>query len=103
MSGVAMQRSKLISPPWTAVTRSSAPTMSAPASRASSAFAPRAKTATRSVRPVRLDPARRYEVTDPFSGRPGQVVSGQELLDRGLDLTLQPESALARHLAPLAG
>jgi hypothetical protein len=52
MSGVAMQRSKLISPFCTMSTRSSAPTMSAPAAVASSAFAPRANTATRTVRPV---------------------------------------------------
>ena len=52
MSGVAMQRSKLMLPAWTSVTRSSAPTTSAPAFFASSAFAPRANTATLSVRPV---------------------------------------------------
>ncbi len=52
MSGVAMQRSKSILPPWTFSTRSSAPTMSAPAALASSALAPRANTATRTVRPV---------------------------------------------------
>jgi hypothetical protein len=52
MSGVAMQRSKLISPFCTVSTRSSAPTMSAPAAVASSALAPRANTATRTVRPV---------------------------------------------------
>src|SRR6266436_3296811 len=52
MSGVAMQRSKLISPLLTCSARSSAPTMSAPAFLASSALAPLAKTATRAVRPV---------------------------------------------------
>ena len=51
MSGVAMQRSKSIVPPLTVSNRSSAPTMSAPAALASSALAPRAKTATRTVRP----------------------------------------------------
>ncbi len=51
MSGVAMQRSKSMVPPLTFSTRSSAPTTSAPAARASSALAPRANTATRSVRP----------------------------------------------------
>ena len=49
MSGVAMQRSKSIVPFGTLSTRSSAPTMSAPAFLASSALAPRANTATRSV------------------------------------------------------
>ena len=52
MSGVAIQRSKLISPPLTFSTRSSAPTTSAPAALASSAFAPRANTPTRTERPV---------------------------------------------------
>src|SRR6056297_675348 len=54
MSGVAMQRSKLISPPCTVSMRSSAPTMSAPAASASSALGPRANTATRTVLPVPL-------------------------------------------------
>src|SRR5262245_5028398 len=51
MSGVAMQRSKSIAPPCTFSTRSSAPTTSAPAARASSALAPRANTPTRTLRP----------------------------------------------------
>src|ERR1051325_9776106 len=54
MSGVAMQRSNSILPPWTISSRSSAPTTSAPASRASSAFAPLANTPTRTVLPVPL-------------------------------------------------
>ena len=51
MSGVATQRSKSILPPCTFSTRSSAPTTSAPAAFASSALAPRANTATRTLRP----------------------------------------------------
>ena len=54
MSGVAMQRSKSIVPPWTISSRSSAPTTSAPAARASSALGPRANTPTRTVLPVPL-------------------------------------------------
>ena len=54
MSGVAMQRSNSILPPCTISIRSSAPTMSAPAAVASSALAPRANTATRTVLPVPL-------------------------------------------------
>ena len=50
-SGVAMQRSKSMFPAVTFSTRSSAPTTSAPAALASSALAPRAKTATRTLRP----------------------------------------------------
>ena len=52
MSGVAMQRSKSIVPPWTVATRSSAPDHVGAGGLASSALAPRAKTATRTVRPV---------------------------------------------------
>src|SRR3569623_33758 len=52
ISGVAMQRSKSIVPPWTISIRSSAPTTSAPAALASSAFAPLANTPTRTVFPV---------------------------------------------------
>src|SRR5918995_438552 len=51
-SGVAMQRSKLMSPSCTAWARSSAPTRSAPAALASSALSPRANTATRTALPV---------------------------------------------------
>src|SRR4051812_31580644 len=52
MSGEAMTRSKSMKPPWTFSTRSSAPTTSAPAAVAASAWAPRAMTATRTWRPV---------------------------------------------------
>src|SRR5712671_1823385 len=52
MSGVAMARSKLISPACTFSARSSAPTISAPAASASLARSPRANTATRTFLPV---------------------------------------------------
>src|SRR3989441_6231688 len=51
-SGVAMVVSKSMKPPWTRSTRSSAPTTSAPASRASFSFSPLANTATRTLLPV---------------------------------------------------
>src|SRR5947207_5422253 len=51
-SGVAMATSKSRKPPCTFSTRSSAPTMSAPASRASAAAGPAANTATRTALPV---------------------------------------------------
>ena len=54
MSGVAMQRSNAISPACTFSARSSAPTTSAPAASASSAFGPRANTPMRTVLPVPL-------------------------------------------------
>src|SRR6056297_608990 len=54
MSGVEMQRSNSIVPPGTVSIRSSAPTISAPASFASSALGPRAKPATRTSLPVPL-------------------------------------------------
>jgi hypothetical protein len=47
-----MVESKSMKPPWTFSTRSSAPTTSAPASRASLSFSPLAKTATRTVLPM---------------------------------------------------
>ena len=52
MLGVAMAASKFSSPAWTWATRSSEPTMSAPAASASRAFSPSAKTATRTDLPV---------------------------------------------------
>ena len=63
MSGVAMTRSKSTLPPLTVSNRSSAPTMSAPAAFASSAFLSRANTATRTVRPV---PAGRFTTPRTF-------------------------------------
>src|SRR3984885_13705726 len=51
-SGVAMAMSKSRKPPLILATRSSAPTSSAPAARASVAASPAANTATRTVRPV---------------------------------------------------
>src|SRR5947209_3699720 len=52
MSGVATATSKSVNPSETRLTRSSPPTMSAPASLASRSFSPAAKTATRTVFPV---------------------------------------------------
>ena len=52
MSGVARATSKSIVPPLICWARSSAPTMSAPAARAFSAFSPWAKTATRTLLPM---------------------------------------------------
>ena len=52
MLGAAMQTSKSIIPPCTCATRSSAPTISAPAAAAASASAPFANTATRTFLPV---------------------------------------------------
>src|SRR2546430_891757 len=51
-SGVAIVESKSMKPPWIFSTRSSAPTTSAPASRASRSFSPLANTATRTVLPM---------------------------------------------------
>ena len=51
-SGVATAVSNSSQPPWIFSTRSSAPTMSAPASRASRSFSPFAKTITRTDLPV---------------------------------------------------
>eukprot|EP00962_Isochrysis_galbana_P009413 scaffold2628_cov113-Isochrysis_galbana.AAC.11 len=84
VSGVASTRSKSNRPFSTSSTRSSAPTTSAPAARAWSAFSPRAKTATRtdfpwpcgsSTRPrtrssVRLASTLRSTSTDTPSSNP---------------------------------
>src|SRR6266566_1488426 len=51
-SGVAIVESKSMKPPWIFSTKSSAPTTSAPASRASRSFSPLANTATRTVLPI---------------------------------------------------
>src|SRR2546427_1120597 len=51
-SGVAIAVSNSIQPPCTRSTRSSAPTTSAPASRASRSLSPFAKTATRTDLPI---------------------------------------------------
>src|SRR5947209_426283 len=51
-SGVATATSKSVQPPWMRCTRSSAPTISAPAASASRALSPVAKATTRTVRPV---------------------------------------------------
>src|SRR5438552_3639439 len=60
MSGVAIAESKSVHPSVTRLTRSSPPTTSAPASWASRAFSPTAKTATRTFLPVPLG-----STTDP--------------------------------------
>jgi hypothetical protein len=52
MSGVAIAMSKSVKPSWMRVARSSSPTTSAPASRASSALGPRANTAIVTSRPA---------------------------------------------------
>src|SRR5580692_4497971 len=51
-SGLAITRSKLISPAFTWAARSSRPTMSAPAALAASTFLPEVNTATRTVLPM---------------------------------------------------
>jgi alpha-galactosidase len=65
------------------------------------AYRMRGEHAARRVYPVRLDPAATYQIIDPFSARKLPLVTGQELLEKGLRLRLQPESALVRYLRPL--
>ena len=55
------------------------------------------------VFPKRLDAGTTYRVVDPFSSRRSRTASGQDLMHKGLRLTLNPESALVRHLTPLKG
>jgi len=54
----------------------------------------------RTVRPVRLDPARMYEIADPFTARKPRTAAGEVLMTRGLRLTLDPDSPAVRHLKP---
>ena len=65
------------------------------------AYRVRGDETTRKVTPKRLDPGCTYAVIDPFSTRKPRVVTGGRLLEKGLRLTLQPESAAVRHLKPV--
>lgn len=42
-----------------------------------------------------------YEIVNPFSSRKGRTATGEVLTNRGLRLSLKPESALVRHLKPV--
>jgi Glycosyl hydrolase family 36 C-terminal domain len=53
------------------------------------------------VFPQRLDPDTTYRVRDPFSDGDQEPATGRELSTTGLRLSLDPESALIRHLAPV--
>ncbi len=43
-----------------------------------------------------------YQIADPFSARKPTTANGQALMEKGLRLSLKPESAVVRHLTPLA-
>jgi alpha-galactosidase len=60
--------------------------------------------AARTVFPQRLAPDVTYAVLDPFGGESGartETRTGRDLAERGLLLTLDPETALIRHIQPL--
>ena len=65
------------------------------------AYRVRGDETTRKVIPKRLDPGCTYAIIDPFSGRKPRGVTGGKLLEKGLRLTLKPESAAVRHLKPV--
>ena len=65
------------------------------------AYRVRGETDAMTVRPRRLCPDAAYEVLDPFSGQAIATRSGEQLEAHGLELDLQPDSAVARHLRPL--
>jgi hypothetical protein len=64
------------------------------------AYRMRGGESSRTIRPLRLDPARTYEITDPFSSRRSRAASGETLMASGLRISLKPESAAVRHLRP---
>ena len=64
------------------------------------AYRVRGEQRVRTVCPVRLDPTRTYEITDPFAARKPRTAGGETLMTKGLRLSLQPESAAVRHLKP---
>jgi hypothetical protein len=56
--------------------------------------------------PRRLDPAKTYQVVNPFAGDgPATVATatGQELMEHGIAFSLDKESAAVRHLKPMGG
>ncbi len=55
----------------------------------------------RTVTPKRLNPAKTYEVVDPFSTAKPRQMSGRTLMERGLRFVLAPDSAGVRHLRPV--
>jgi alpha-galactosidase len=50
------------------------------------------------VHPRRLDPERIYRVRDPFSTRKPVRIRGKTLLEKGMRITLEPESGAVFHL-----
>ena len=66
------------------------------------AYRVRGETTAMKITPRRLDAARVYEVSDPFSARKPRRLSGSELIAKPMRLGLKPESGAVRHLKPLA-
>ncbi|MFQ5808142.1 MAG: glycoside hydrolase family 36 protein [Armatimonadota bacterium] len=56
---------------------------------------------TQTLLPVHLAAERAYEIIDPFSSRKGRTATGGALMDKGLRLSLPPDSAAVRHLKPV--
>jgi hypothetical protein len=65
------------------------------------AYRLRGTAAARRVFPMRLDARKIYRIVDPLSSRKRLALSGKALMEKGLRLSLSPESALIRHLTPL--
>jgi hypothetical protein len=55
----------------------------------------------RQIRPKRLDPDLRYEIVDPFGPTSLGRARGSRLMARGIEVTLEPNSAAVRHLKPI--
>ena len=65
------------------------------------AYRVRGETDSLLIRPRRLDPDVTYRITDPFSSRKPKQATGRDLTQKGLRISLKPESAAVRHLIPL--
>jgi hypothetical protein len=53
------------------------------------------------VFPKVLRPETAYQVVDPFTSTKAKTAQGKVLTEKGLRLSLAPESALVRHLIPV--
>jgi hypothetical protein len=65
------------------------------------AYRVRGQRSSRVVRPRGIRSDETYVIGDPFSDRRFEMQSGLALAERGLRLSLGPESALVRHLRPV--
>ncbi|MBI3970478.1 MAG: alpha-galactosidase [Chloroflexi bacterium] len=65
------------------------------------AYRVRGEQESKTVYPQGLDPEATYEIADPFGDAAPQTATGRTLIEEGLPLSLDPDSALVRHLKPV--